>query len=151
MQIAELDNRNLKMTSTIVHRLPVDGQAWLNCHIEGISEPVDVDAFDAALEVPAEAASPLLTNPPIQTTSPPKNRWCSPALVADGRHVQTDVLRRKLSSPECRRSDATKLRQSVKHSAAMPNGRVVSAARRGAYKAALIRDSRQKTRDRIGQ
>jgi hypothetical protein len=30
-------------------------------HIEGTSEPVDVDAFDAALEVPAEAASPHLT------------------------------------------------------------------------------------------
>jgi hypothetical protein len=51
------------MTATIVHRLPVDRQAWLKCHIEGTSEPVDVDAFDAALEVPAEAASPLLTNP----------------------------------------------------------------------------------------
>jgi hypothetical protein len=50
------------MTATIVHRLPVDGQAWLKCHIEGTSEPVDVDAFDAALEMPAEAASPLLTN-----------------------------------------------------------------------------------------
>jgi hypothetical protein len=50
------------MTATIVHRLPVDGQAWLNCHIEETSEPVGVDAFDAALEVPAEVASPLLTN-----------------------------------------------------------------------------------------
>jgi hypothetical protein len=50
------------MTVTIVPRLPVDGQAWLNCDIEGTSEPVDVDAFDAALEAPAEAASPLLTN-----------------------------------------------------------------------------------------
>ena len=55
-------NRRFKVTATIVHRLPVDGQAWLKCHIEGTSEPVDVDAFDAALEVPAEAASPLFTN-----------------------------------------------------------------------------------------
>jgi hypothetical protein len=50
------------MTATIDHRLPVDAQAWLKCHIEGTSEPVDVDAFDAAVGVPAEAASPLLTN-----------------------------------------------------------------------------------------
>jgi len=45
------------MTTTIVHPLPVDGQAWLKCHIERTSKPVDVDAFDAALEVPAEAAN----------------------------------------------------------------------------------------------
>jgi hypothetical protein len=50
------------MTATIVHRLPVDGRAWWKCHIEGTSEPVDVDACDAALDVSAEAASPLLTN-----------------------------------------------------------------------------------------
>jgi hypothetical protein len=31
-------------------------------HIAGTSEPADVDAFDAAFEVPAESASPLLTN-----------------------------------------------------------------------------------------
>jgi hypothetical protein len=31
-------------------------------HIAGTREPVDVDAFDAALEMPVEAASPLLTN-----------------------------------------------------------------------------------------
>ena len=30
------------MTATIIHRLPVDGQAWLKCHIEGTSEPVDL-------------------------------------------------------------------------------------------------------------
>jgi hypothetical protein len=50
------------MTATIVHRLPVDGQVWLKCHIEGTSEPVDVDACDTSLDVPAGAASPLLTN-----------------------------------------------------------------------------------------
>jgi hypothetical protein len=31
-------------------------------HIAGTREPVDVDAFDAALEMPVDAASPLLTN-----------------------------------------------------------------------------------------
>jgi hypothetical protein len=50
------------MTATIDHRLPVDEQTWLKCHIERTSEPVDVGAFGATLEVPAEAASPLLTN-----------------------------------------------------------------------------------------
>jgi len=45
------------MTATIVNRLPVDAQALLTRHIEGTREPVDVDTFDAALEVPAEAAS----------------------------------------------------------------------------------------------
>jgi hypothetical protein len=50
------------MTATIIHCLPVDGEACPKRHIEGSSEPVDVDAFDAALEMPAEAASPLLTN-----------------------------------------------------------------------------------------
>jgi hypothetical protein len=50
------------MTATIVHRRHVDGQAWLKCHIERTSVPVDAGAFDAALQVPAEAASPLLTN-----------------------------------------------------------------------------------------
>ena len=50
------------MTATIIHRRPVDGKAFPNRHIEGTSEPVDVDAFDAALQVRAEAASSLLTN-----------------------------------------------------------------------------------------
>ena len=50
------------MTAIIAHRLPVDGQTLLKRHIDGTSEPVDVDAFDAALDVPAEAASPILTN-----------------------------------------------------------------------------------------
>jgi hypothetical protein len=31
-------------------------------HIAGTSDPADLDAFDAAFEVPAESASPLLTN-----------------------------------------------------------------------------------------
>ena len=31
-------------------------------HIAGTSKSADVDAFDAAFEVPAESASPLLTN-----------------------------------------------------------------------------------------
>ena len=50
------------MTATILHRLLVDGQAWLKSRPEGTSEPSDVDAFDAALEVPADAVSPPLTN-----------------------------------------------------------------------------------------
>jgi len=33
-----------------------------NKRIAGTSEPADVDAFDAAFEVPTEAAPPLLTN-----------------------------------------------------------------------------------------
>jgi hypothetical protein len=50
------------MTATLVHRLLVGGQAWLKCHPEGASEPSDVDAFNDALEVPTEAAPPLLPN-----------------------------------------------------------------------------------------
>ena len=50
------------MTATILHRLLVDGQAWLKCHPEGTSEPSNVDAFDAALEGPAETPSPLPAN-----------------------------------------------------------------------------------------
>jgi hypothetical protein len=34
----------------------------LKGHIEGTSEPVDVDALDATFEAPAEAASPRRTN-----------------------------------------------------------------------------------------
>src|SRR6202521_3208530 len=50
------------MTATIIHRLPVDGEAFPNRHIEGTSEPVDIDALGAALQVPADAASPLLAD-----------------------------------------------------------------------------------------
>ena len=50
------------MTATIVHRLLVDGQTWLKCHPEGTSEPSDVDAFNDALKVSAEAGPPPLTN-----------------------------------------------------------------------------------------
>jgi hypothetical protein len=62
VQIAELAKLGPKMTAIIIHRRPVDGQAYTQRHIEGTSEPVDVDALDSALLVPAEAASPLLTD-----------------------------------------------------------------------------------------
>jgi hypothetical protein len=77
------------MTATIVHRLPVDGRTWLKCHIEGTSEPVDVDAFDAALGLPVEAAPTLPTNrhPDYRTTrrslliGAAASLICAPAIV----------------------------------------------------------------------
>ena len=50
------------MIATIVRHLLIDGQACLKCHVEGTNGPSDVDAFNDALKVPAEAAPPLLTN-----------------------------------------------------------------------------------------
>ena len=46
------------MIATIVRRLLVDRQAYLKCHVEGTNGPSDVDAFNDALKVPAEAAPP---------------------------------------------------------------------------------------------
>jgi len=77
------------MTAIIVHRLPVDGRTWLTCHIEGTSESVDVDAFDAALGVPVEAAPTLPTNhhPDYRTTrrslliGAAASLICAPAIV----------------------------------------------------------------------
>jgi hypothetical protein len=50
------------VTATIVCLLPIDGKACPKRRIEATSGPAVVAAFDAALEVPAEAAPPLLTN-----------------------------------------------------------------------------------------